>query len=276
MSLHRYPPVTPVGTTFDGGGRHHKNWHAILVIRNPAIDYLESKLMKALLVLIASIAFAVSPFLSPEFGGFDPERYPIPQRDVAVQPAGWAFSIWGLIYVALVIHAAYGVLKYKTDAAWDRGRVALLVSLAVGAIWLPVALLSPIWATILIWVMLLSVLASLYQSADAAPSWLARWPVALYAGWLSAASFVSIGLLLAGYGWMEEKPAAIVALVLATIFAAYNSHRLASWPYGAAVTWGFFGIAVANMSSSKTVAIAALVAAVLIVAISILRNRSPG
>jgi len=232
--------------------------------------------MKAVFVLIASIAFAISPFLSPEFGGFDPERYPIPQRNAAVQPAGWAFGIWGIIYLGLIIHAAFGVLKYGKDAAWDRGRIALLVSLAIGSIWLPVALLSPIWATILIWVMLLSALASLYQSAGATPSWIARWPVALYAGWLSAASFVSIGLLLAGYGWMEEIPAAIVALVLATAFAAYNGYRLASWPYAAAVAWGFFGIAVANMDSSEMVAVAALAAAILVLGLSIWRNRRPG
>ena len=230
--------------------------------------------MKAVLVLIAAIAFAISPFLSPEFGGFDPERYPIPQRNSAVQPAGWAFSIWGLIYLWLVLHAAIGVLKYRADADWDRGRIALLISLAVGAIWLPVALLSPIWATILIWVMLISVLISLYQSAGAAPSWIARWPVALYAGWLSAASFVSIGLLLGGYGVLEEIAAAIVALVLATGFAAYNAYRLASWPYGAAVTWGFVGIAIANIGSSQIVAGASMIAAILILGLSVWRSAS--
>tara|TARA_R110000787_G_scaffold221595_2_gene330321 strand:- start:14057 stop:14755 length:699 start_codon:yes stop_codon:yes gene_type:complete len=230
--------------------------------------------MKAVLVLIAAIAFAISPFLSSEFGGFDPERYPIPQRNSAVQPAGWAFGIWGIIYLGLIVHAVFGVFKYKTDAAWDRGRIALLVSLTVGAIWLPVALLSPIGATILIWVMLISVLISLYQSPGAAPSWVTGWPVALYAGWLSAASFVSIGLLLAGYGVLEEIPAAIVALVLATAFTAYNAYRLASWPYGAAVTWGFFGIAIANVGSSQIVAIASMTAAVLIFGFSVWRSAS--
>jgi len=50
--------------------------------------------MKAILVLIAALAFAITPFLSPEFGGFDPNLYPMPQDDPPVQPAGWAFSIW--------------------------------------------------------------------------------------------------------------------------------------------------------------------------------------
>ncbi|MGB5212163.1 MAG: hypothetical protein WBN88_00760 [Anderseniella sp.] len=228
--------------------------------------------MKAVLVLVTAITFAVSPFLSPEFGGFDPERYPVPQRDPAVQPAGWAFSIWGLIYLGLIVHAAFGVFKYKTDAAWDRGRLALLVSLSIGTIWLPVALVSPIWATVLIWVMLISVLISLYQSTGAAPAWIARWPVALYAGWLSAASFVSIGLLLAGYGLTGEMMAATVALGLATGFVALNAYRLVDWPYAAAAAWGFVGIAVANINTSNLVAIAAAGAAIFILGLTVWRN----
>lgn len=229
--------------------------------------------MRAILVLIAAIAFAITPFLSPDFGGFDPEKYPIPQRNAAVQPAGWAFSIWGLIYLWLIVHAAFGVFKYKNDAEWDKGRIALIISLAVGTTWLPIALLSPIWATILIWIMLIAALISIYQSERAAPSWIARWPVALYAGWLSAASFVSIGLLLAGYGFVGEISAAVIALVLATGFAGLNAYRLKSWPYGIAVAWGFFAIAVANMSSSKMLAVAALVAAIFVFGLSALKKK---
>lgn len=229
--------------------------------------------MKATLILVAAIAFALAPFLSPEFGGFDPERYPVPQRDPAVQPVGLAFSIWGLIYLGLVVHAALGAFKYRSDVAWDRGRRALIVSLVIGAIWLPVALVSPIWATILIWVMLVSALMSLYQSRGAEPGWIARWPVALYAGWLSAASFVSIGLLLAGYGFSGELSAAIISLVLATVFVAYHAYRLVDWPYGAAAAWGFAGIAVANISNSNLVVAAAAIAAIFILGLTVQRNR---
>lgn len=227
--------------------------------------------MRAILVLIAAIAFALSPFISPEFGGFDPERYPVPQRDPAVQPAGWAFSIWGVIYLALIVNAAFGVFSRKYDEAWEAGRVALLISLAVGTIWLPVALASPVWATILIWIMLITALISCYQSYKATPYWISRWPVALYAGWLSAASFVSIGLLLGGYGLVGETPAALIALVLATGFAAFHAYRLISWPYSVAVAWGFVGIAVANLYSSSAISVAAFVAAILVLGSPILK-----
>lgn len=229
--------------------------------------------MKAIIVLIVAIAFAAAPFLSPEFGGIDPDRYPVPQRNPPVQPVGWAFGIWGPIYLWLVAHAAFGAFKFRRDAEWDKGRIALALSLAVGTIWLPVALVSPIWATVLIWTMLIAALIALYQSENAAPSWIARWPVALYAGWLSAASFVSIGLLLAGYAFAGELTAAVIALVLATGFAGYNARRLKSWPYAIAVSWGFFGIAVANMGSAMMLTIAAVVAAIVVLGLTALPRR---
>jgi hypothetical protein len=232
--------------------------------------------MKAILVLVVAIAFAIAPFLSPEFGGFDPDKYPIPQRNPAVQPAGWAFSIWGPIYLWLIAHAVLGAFKFRQDAAWDKGRIALALSLAVGAIWLPVALLSPIWATLLIWIMLIAGLIALYKLDSATPAWIARWPIALYAGWLSAASFVSIGLLLAGYGVVGEFAAAVIALILATGFAGFNAYRLQSWPYAIAVAWGFFAIAMANIGSAILLAIAAMVAAIIVLGLTARPKKSLG
>lgn len=229
--------------------------------------------MKAILVLVAAIAFALSPFLTPEFGGIDPELYPIPQDNPPVQPAGWAFSIWGIIYLWLIVHAGYGLVKRKEDPAWEAGRLTLFVSLAIGAIWLPVALVSPIWATILIWGMLITVLASLYKTNAADPSWAATWPIALYAGWLSAASFVSIGLLLAGYGIFSDVISATIALALATLFALYHQAKLKHWTYGAAVIWGFIAIAVNNMGSQTLLMITAIVAATLIAGMIVYQRK---
>ncbi len=226
-----------------------------------------------ILVFIAAVAFAVAPFLSPEFGGFDPERFPVPQENPPVQPAGWAFAIWGVIYISLVLHAAVGWFRYAKEADWQRGRPYLFASFAVGAAWLPIALVSPIWATVLIWVMLITALLALYKSRRAKPQWIATWPVALYAGWLSAASFVSIGLVLAGYGIVDETTAAGIALVLATAFALVNQFALRLWPYGAAVAWGFAAIAVANLGQSMILSTVAGGAALVLLGLALLGLR---
>jgi len=229
--------------------------------------------MKSLWVLLASLSFAFAPFMTPDFGGFDPDRYPIPQLNSPVQPVGWAFAIWGIIYLVLILHAVVGFARHKHDQNWEPARLPLFISLAIGTGWLLVASVSPVWATLLIIVMLASALMALYRMRSASPAWIASWPVALYTGWLSAASFVSLGLLLAGYGVLSETMAAIVALTLATLFALYHQLKLALWPYAAAVAWGFFGIAVSNLGKQDLIALLAAAAALALLAVAAVQWR---
>lgn len=201
--------------------------------------------MMPYLVLLLAVAFAASPFLVPDFGGFDADRYPVPQIDPAVQPAGYAFAIWGPIYAWLVISAVTGVIR-RDAPDWQAMRAPLAVSLAVGAVWLAVAVRSPVWATILIWVMLVAALAALWRSPRLDP-WAAALPVGLYTGWLSAASFVALGLFLAGYGLLPEMAAAVIMILAATCLAVVVQLRLDRAPtYGLAVIWALVAIIVQN------------------------------
>ncbi|MEM9582443.1 MAG: hypothetical protein AAGA08_04945 [Pseudomonadota bacterium] len=222
--------------------------------------------LKSLIVLFAALAFAVSPFLNPEFGGFDASLYPIPQDDPPVQPAGYAFAIWGVIYLWLIVHAVMGVWAYAEDPVWDETRVPLLISLGVGVFWLPVALISPLWATVMIWVMLLSALWSVFLAGPGGPKWALQLPLGLYSGWLSAASFVALGMSGAGYGIaFGETGWAVMALILATGFVVMTQQTLQRiWTYGFAAGWGIVAIAVANYATLPLVAALAGVAALLV------------
>ena len=203
--------------------------------------------LRALLVLLVTLAFAVSPFLVPGFGGYEPSQFPVPLENPPVQPAGYAFSIWGLIYLWLLGSAVFGLRKRAEDEEWDAPRLPLIVSLAVGAIWLPVAVLSPIWATILIWVMLGGALAALLRTGPE-DRLILRGPLGLYGGWLTAASAVSLGLLAAGWGLPPFGPEgwAIVALSVGLVIAAAMVWRVPSPAYGAAVVWALVGVLVQN------------------------------
>lgn len=212
--------------------------------------------MPAILTLLATLAFVLSPFVVTGFNGFTADQFPIPQNNAPVQPAGYAFSIWGVIYLWLLVGAVFGLLQRPEDDAWNAMRPALILSLAIGAGWLPVAQISVPYATVMIWIMLLLALVAMHRAKDVDHLWM-RAPLGLYAGWLTAASCVSIGLMLAGYGVMAQTPAAVLSILLASAIALVmqNAHRETP-SYGTAVIWALVGIVVANWAPMNAIVMA--------------------
>ncbi len=228
------------------------------------------KHLKAILTLAAAVLFAVSPFFITDFNGFDPGLYPNPQVDAPVQPAGYAFAIWGVIYLWLLVHAGFGVLRRGDAVDWDRTRGPLFVSLAVGALWLPVAMVSALWATALIIVMLVFSALALVR-APTRDRWWAAAPIALYTGWLTAASFASLGLVGAGFGVVfGQVPWAITAILGALVVTLIiRAARPDEWVYPVPVIWALIAIAVKNAGEVWLVAGVAAAGAALVTALMI-------
>ncbi|SMX50476.1 hypothetical protein [Maliponia aquimaris] len=200
----------------------------------------------SLLCALAALAFAASPFVVTGFNGFEPSQFPVPLEDPPVQPAGYAFAIWGLIYLWLIAGTLFGAIARGDDIDWEPMRKPLFASLALGAVWLPVAQWSPVLATVLIWLMLATALVALFRAGDT-DRWLQQAPVAIYAGWLSAASCVALGVVIGGYGWLPPTPAALLALSIGMALAVTMQYRLHRAPeYGITVIWALIGVVVSN------------------------------
>lgn len=202
---------------------------------------------RALLTLIFTVTFVVSPLLTDPFSGFRADQLPIPQIDPPIQPAGYAFAIWGLIYGWLVVSAVFGIWKRSTDPAWDVMRTPLIISLALGTPWLWIANQSAIWATVGIFAMAVPAIIATLR-APKHDRWLARKPVAIYAGWLTAASFVSLGSTMAGYGIAFGATGwAYVGIGLALVVTLSVQIKAPfARAYGLTVVWALVGIIVAN------------------------------
>lgn len=227
---------------------------------------------KAIAVLLLTLAFAAGPFLFPDFTGFDPDSFPVPQDAPPVQPVGYAFAIWGPIYLWLVLSAVWGVWKRAADLDWAPMRPALAISMTLGAVWLPVAQTDPLAAAVLLWAMWLAAIVALFR-APRDDRLLAAWPLGLYAGWLSAASCVALGLVLAGYDLIGAQPAALAMVGLAAAVAAAVQLRLKRTPtFGLAVVWALAGIVIANASDNAQVSGLAAGGAIGICALTILNT----
>jgi hypothetical protein len=224
----------------------------------PPGDGRDTAKLKAVLVLVATVAFVLSPTFTAPFTGFDPALMPVPVDDPPIQPAGYAFAIWGAIYLWLIASAGFGLVKRDTDTGWDAGRWPLFVSVGVGASWIAVAQTAPVMATALIWVMLGGALWALARAPRDDRAWLAL-PLGLYAGWLTAASCVALGTVAMGYGLGSPAALSWAALLLALGLSVWLGLRLgaAAPTYPLAVAWALVGVVAANAAAAPLFAAAA-------------------
>jgi len=229
-------------------------------------DPTDGAKLKAVLVLVATVAFVLSPLLTQPFTGFDPTQMPVTVDNPPIQPAGYAFSIWGVIYLWLLVSAGFGLFRRDTAPDWDAGRWGLFASLAIGASWISVALIAPVTATVLIWLMLAGALWALLRQPARDRAWNA-WPIGLYAGWLTAAACVALGSVLMGYGIGSPIAVSWVMLLLAILLSAPLTLRLRTPTYPIAVAWALVGIVVANGATALGLAAGLGAAALLFLAV---------
>lgn len=219
--------------------------------------------LPALMLLLATIAFGIAPVITPPFTGYDPSLFPVSIGRPAIQPAGYAFAIWSVIYLWLILHAGFGFWKRTDDPSWARVRLPLTVAITVGVVWLWIAGQSAVWGTVTIWIMAGGALAAFLRAPTEPDRWLLSGPLAIFAGWLTAAAAVSTGVLIAGYGVLSNTGSALAMLALVLAIALVVQVRKARMPvYGLTVVWALAGVIVVNRGDNVLVAGAAAAGAV--------------
>jgi hypothetical protein len=134
-----------------------------------------------------------------------------------VTPIGWAFSIWGPIFIS---QAIFTVIQMLPDY-----RANPLVTEGVGYWYAAVCLAQVFWTLSfslevnwLAFIMMSTILAFLvklnHDSYKLTPAtngefWLFKFPFQLHLGWIIAASFVNLSVLLVAYGSDDNQKAQI-------------------------------------------------------------------
>ena len=192
-----------------------------------------------------------------------------------IQPATWAFAIWGLIYGWLAVHAIFGVIRRAEDPAWDAPRLGLTMAALIGAVWTPIATISPIWGTATIWPMAAAAIVAFLRADPTRDYWLLATPIGVLAGWMTAAAAVSTGVLLAGHGLLSPYAAALAMLGLVLLIAVPLQRFRPRVPaYGLTVIWALTGVVVANLTDAPGVAILAACGMAIMAAALLLRRQA--
>ena len=231
--------------------------------------------MKYLLAFFAWTMPAVA-WLS-NTGVFGPTNGAISNRyPTLIVAAGYAFAIWGPIFLLDVIYGTWQSLERGNDPVLQRIRPLTTAGFALTSSWMIVFSLQWFWlALAIIWLSLACLLCAAWQVSHTARhprgAWWQWLPLSLHAGWVSLAVFLNVAQVIVAHQLLSVShmlPWTLLLFALTAVLVLTVIARLRGNPwYTVAVLWGLIGVYVKQHTSTLDgAASAAAVAMVLAVA----------
>jgi translocator protein len=184
------------------------------------------------------------------------EKYP-----TIITPAGYAFSIWSLIYVGMIAFSIYQMLPTKA-ANFRSVRMPYILSCILNCAWIFAWHHDLIGISFLIIVALAVTLFwicfALRETGSYLDSLFSKAPFGIYFGWLTCATLVNVFVLLRANGFDAQSTfLGVIAIIAATACAILVRWKLTNFLYPVAVAWALTAIAVKQSGNTPIVLAAA-------------------
>jgi len=173
-------------------------------------------------------------------------------------PAGFTFSIWGVIYLWLAIFVIYGVVSAfsqdQSKGEWvDRLGPWFLIQAVFNGAWIFAWHHQIIWLSLLLMLGILGSLIMMHRKLAIGekaeiPSitYLVRAPISIYLGWITVATVANVTTLLVDAGWqgggIAEWVWAAIVIVVASGITLLMQFRKGDFFHSMVVLWALFGI----------------------------------
>ncbi len=197
-------------------------------------------------------------------------------------PAGYVFSIWGLIYLALIGFAIYiltpkGLANEKIDDIAGWFIAANIFNASWIFLWhymLFALTLIPIFGLLISLIGIYTKLDIGKQKSTFVEKLLLKLPFSIYLGWATVAVVANVSQALYSSGWrgepLTEPVWTVIMLVVASILGLLMIFLRGEVAYPLVLTWAFIGIWVKH-EDTPLVAITALAAAIVLAGVAIIR-----
>lgn len=176
-----------------------------------------------------------------------------------ITPAGFAFAIWGLIYLSVGSYTVWQLLPNAASTPYVKAvNTWYLLASVFQTLWVPAFCYEQLLlADVLIWGIWVSLLAANVElvrlnfkmqkegSSSFGTFQLVAFPFALWFGWLTAASLINTTIVLQYVVHDAFYSSAVwggVVITLAASFGAVWGGVTLSWPSCLALAWAAFGI----------------------------------
>lgn len=193
-------------------------------------------------------------------GGVTPseisDRYPTP-----ITPAGYAFSIWSVIYIGMIAFSIYQLLPANAER-FRRIRSLYILTCALNCGWIYMWHSDQI-AICLVLIFLLAaclflINLDLKQTNGPQEYWLAKAPFSIYFGWVTAATLVNFAILLVHLEMSVSTGLGIGLILLAATLGVIIRIKLVNYLYPIAIAWALTAIGVKQSGQTLIVVAAAL------------------
>ena len=178
-------------------------------------------------------------------------RYP-----TLLTPAGYAFSIWGVIYAGLIAFAIYQFLPAQLgNPRFRRVRPFVVFNFLLNSAWIFFFTLEMMLLSLLAMGGLLVTLILIHgrleigrERVPPAEIWTTRIPFSIYFGWVTAASIINVAIAMLAVGWegggLRSETWALLLLATALTIGVFIHARFRNAWFLLALAWAFGGIAV--------------------------------
>lgn len=175
--------------------------------------------------------------------------------DILFVPAGYVFSIWGVIYLGLIVFAVFQALSKSVDnltlaAISPYFWLSCLANMSWIFLWHYEEFALTIIAMLLLLFSLIMIYRLIRQGSgfgSGALASISSWTFSVYLGWVSVATIANASQVLFFYewgGWGISAPVwAVIMLAVATALGAVMRLREKDVPYVLVLVWAFIGIA---------------------------------
>jgi hypothetical protein len=251
---------------------------------------MKNKSLLPILIVIVTLATIAMNSLANilPFNGLDTgqisDRFP-----VYFVPAGYVFSIWGLIYLALMAYSIYQVLPSQWNNTRLRSIAPLYILASVANVsWLLLWHYLQITLSLVAMLIILASLILIYlrlnigrEKAGTAQSLLVNLPFSLYLGWISVATIANVTTVLYNLNWggWGISPIAwtVIMLIIGGVLAGIVQFTRRDLVYNLVFVWAFIGIAVKHSQTQAVMLTSAIIAGLilLVAIINFFRVRKP-
>lgn len=217
-----------------------------------------SERLKPILVIAATIGtivvnwMAAKGYINNVTPAIISAKYP-----TFLTPAGYAFAIWGLIYLGLIAFSIYQALP-KNAERFRNIRTIYILSCVANCAWIYFWHHEMILVCLAVIFVLLGTLVfinlNLRGGDSAAENWLARVPFGIYFGWVTIAAILNftVALVYLNVKFSDSATVIIATILIAliTLLGIVIRLKLKIYVYPLPIAWALTAIALAQ--SGKT------------------------